>query len=587
MGARHSFAASSRHDPFESRQQSWIEKVTEGWPASWKRDALSQHAHRLSGQGIAAANTWLLDQADKIGACKIAPNATDDDLLAIATKQAKRATDRAQRWAPRGMLKMRCQVAELCDEWGIEPPGEEYDDPQALARLTDPLWWRRRLRNQQGRERENVAIALGRVHSKRDIYVSRESLDAERNKLRRNTRILEATEAISEDGEVFTLADLAEHSLSNPTLRRNELMVRIKGFEEVANEAGHVGIFVTLTCPSRMHARLEASGMPNSSYDGTTPKRAQAYLVDLWARIRSSLRHSYASPYGLRIAEPHHDATPHWHLLLFVSPLHVDAVKNTIRRYALKDSPDERGAQARRVTFEDIDPTKGGATHYVAKYIGKNIDGSGIDIDENGVPAEESIARVTAWARIHGIHQFNFIGGPPVGLWRELRRIKEPVITAAPEVIGAAWRAAQKTEDRKADYAGLIRAVGGPTAKRTEQAIQLATATDERPGRYGWTTTTKPVGIYHTPKPGHVYRSERKAWQVRMRAGEFGRRFAGDPAAAYRPWTRVNNCAAPAAQGFAGDDHPHVGTNIIPFPRPGPNPTPGPGSGREVGGFLS
>ena len=49
---------------------------------------------------------------------------------------------------------------------------------------------------------------------------SRESLAAETHKQRRNAAILDGTEAISEDGEIFTLAELSEHSLSNPTLRR-------------------------------------------------------------------------------------------------------------------------------------------------------------------------------------------------------------------------------------------------------------------------------------------------------------------------------------------------------------------------------
>lgn len=590
MGSRLSTAAlaiRSGIDPFEAHQYEWREETTATWPPRWKRDAITLHSHKCAGLGIQAANLWLLDLAGKIAACKIAPNSTDADIMAIAEKQAKRASDRAQRWAPHGTAKARQQVAGLCAEWGIQPPAERLDDQGALARLTDPFWWRRKLRCEAGREREAIAIILGYVHKKRDIYISRESFEAERHKQRRNAEILAGTEAISEDGEIFTLADLAEHSLSNPTLRRSEMMVRIKGYEEVSRESGHVGIFVTLTCPSRMHARFAATGARNPAYDDTTPRQAQAYLRDLWEDIRSSFKNSYIGVYGLRIAEAHHDGTPHWHMLLFVSPLHINTVKNTIRRYALIDSPDESGAQKYRVKFEDIDPDKGGAVAYLAKYIGKNVDGSGIVLDENGVPAAESIARVTAWARLHGIRQFQFIGGPPVGLWREIRRIKEPVIADAPEAIGAAWRAAQKTEDRQADYAGLIRAVGGPVVKRGDQAIQLATADNVRPGRYGWHTVGKPFGIFHRDKPKKVYTSERKVWQIRMKAGEFGRRFAGDPAAACRPWTRVNNCAVGSAQGFPGDGQTHRGGNVIPFPRPGPTRPPGSSSGLDFGASAS
>lgn len=561
-------------NPFEARQQDWITDTTAKWPARWKRDAIARHGQLCATKGHVAANQWLLELADKIAACKIAPNASDSDITDIATKQAKRATSRAARWAPLGTGEARREIDKLCATWGIQPPAPDISDSGAVARMTDAFWWRRKLRREQGREREAIAIALGYVHKKRDIYISAESFAAEQHKARRNADILKGTEAISEDGEIVCLSELAEHSLSNPTLRRGEMMVRIKGYEDVSRERGHAGLFITLTCPSRMHARLASTGASNPAYDGTTPKQAQAYLCNLWEDIRSSFKNRYTEVYGLRIAEAHHDGTPHWHLLLFVSPLHMDAVKNTIRRYALADSPDEPGAQQYRVKFENIDPLKGSAVQYVAKYIGKNVDGTGIDLDENGLPAAESLARVTAWARLHGIRQFQFIGGPPVGLWREIRRIKQPVIADAPEAIGAAWRAAQKVEDRQADYAGLIRAVGGPTVKRAEQAIQLATTSDERPGRYGWQTMVKPVGVFHLDKPRRVYASERKVWQIRMRAGEFGRRFAGDPAAAHRPWTRVNNCAGRAAQGFAGDQlRPMVG-NVIPFPGPGPAKPP-------------
>ncbi|CAG4883714.1 conserved protein of unknown function [Georgfuchsia toluolica] len=560
-----------RFDALEAEQhQEWLETITASLPPRWKRDAIAIHQKKCALNGLQPADLWLTDFVEKFAACRIAPNATDTDIMAIAEKQAKRAMERAQRWAASGSMKMRRQLDKLCIEFGIQPPGENIGDAGALARMTDKLWWRRKLRSEAGRERENISIALGYVHKHRDIYISRESLEAESHKQRRNAAILEGMEAVSEDGEIFTIAELAEHSLSNPALRRGEMMVRIKGYETVANELGHVGIFVTLTCPSRMHARLSSNGAPNPAYDGTKPKQAQAYLGDLLARIRSVLRHEYASPYGLRIAEPHHDGTPHWHMLLFVTPLHVGAVKETIRRYALIDTPDEPGAQQHRVKFEMIDPQKGGAAAYIAKYIGKNIDGTGIDLDENGVPAQESIGRVTAWARLHGIHQFDFIGGPPVGLWRELRRIHSATVTLAPDEIAAAWRAAQKTTDQNADFAGLMRAVGGPTVKRADQTIQLATKAGEHIGRYGYEQTTKPFGIFHKNKPGKVFESERKRWEIRIRPGKYAWSFADNSAAAYRPWTRVNNCAPRTGSGFASNSSEGMGSNVIAFPRAGP-----------------
>jgi hypothetical protein len=240
-------AVRNGYDPFEAQQRDWLEDTTAKWPARWKRDAITRHSQLCTTKSHVAANEWLLGIADQVAACKIAPNASDSDITDIASKLAKRANSRAARWSTLGLAEARREIDKLCIASGIQPPTPDIPDSGAVARMTDALWWRRKLRREQGREREAIAIALGYVHKKRDIYISAESFAAEQHKVRRNADILKGTEAISEDGEIVTLSDLAEHSLSNPTLRRGEMMVRIKGYEDVSRERGHAGLFVTLT----------------------------------------------------------------------------------------------------------------------------------------------------------------------------------------------------------------------------------------------------------------------------------------------------------------------------------------------------
>ena len=60
------------------------------------------------------------------------------------------------------------------------------------------------------------------------------------------------------------------------------------------------------------------------------------------------------TPYGLRTVEPHHDACPHWHALLFAPPEQLEAILHTLRAYALADSPDElRSAQVHSIRLHE------------------------------------------------------------------------------------------------------------------------------------------------------------------------------------------------------------------------------------------
>ena len=79
-------------------------------------------------------------------------------------------------------------------------------------------------------------------------------------------------------------------------------------------------LFITVTCPSRMHPWLLRSCKRNSKFDGTLPSQAQQHFCKTWSRICAQLKRDGINIYGFRVAEPHHDGTPHWHLLVFLPP---------------------------------------------------------------------------------------------------------------------------------------------------------------------------------------------------------------------------------------------------------------------------
>ena len=313
------------------------------------------------------------------------------------------------------------KVADYIENLGFQAPivKKNITLPGALARLRDPGWWKLKIRHIYPERFESAAIRCGMVHSKMSLYVSSESLFAYRARCTRNKNVLARLEMTNEEGQTYSLEDLIELSVSNPVNRRNELMARLFGFDKIAKECDHLGLFITITCPSRMHARYGKTGHVNPRYDQTTPNEAQQYLCELWARIRAKLKNECIHVYGFRVAEPQHDGTPHWHILLYTNRSNEQSIRDTCLHYSLQDSPDEKGAKERRCIFKVIDWNKGTGIGYIAKYISKNIDGEHLDTDLHGNDAKNSALRVAAWASIHRVRQFQQFGGPSVTCWRE------------------------------------------------------------------------------------------------------------------------------------------------------------------------
>ena len=310
---------------------------------------------------------------------------------------------------------------------------------------------------------EETAIRLGLVRKHKQPYVSTNTLNKILARQARSLEIMGKMEAISDDGETLDMLDVLKGSIANPAVRRAELMNRLHGFEQYAQAHNHIAEFYTITCPSKYH--------PNSSkYIGSTPRETQqGYLSPLWARIRAKLKYDGLQVYGFRIAEPHADSCPHWHILLFMPKGNTAKVRAILKDYALREDGNEKGALKNRFDVEAIDPNKGSAIGYIAKYISKNVDGfnmEGETDDETGKPVNESAKRVRAWASVWGIRQFQQVGGSSITVWRELRRLEgkqtNPIIEQA--------RQAADTGDWKA----YLEAQGGTSTLFKDQPIKTA-----------------------------------------------------------------------------------------------------------------
>lgn len=358
--------------------------------------------------------------------------------LCASTARMISSSDRADAPDVEGALRHLCMIK------GVDWPKSRFGIGPTIKRLQDDKWWLRRLVVKGKRAWEAGKIAAGDVNKNRSLYCTDWAVLQWRAMRRRNAEFMQETFVFNDDGWLASLASIAEHSLANPAVRRAEMMTRLKGFEEFAQDQGDAATFLTITCPSRFHAN-------SARYDGSTPKQAQDYLCKVWARIRAKLNREQVPFYGFRVAEPHNDGCPHWHAIIFAHPGHLFRIEAVVQQYASEaDAWELKTAKAKRARFhrERIklrrgeSGYKGGAVAYVAKYISKNIDGRREDgtsmgevKDRDGeVVASDAIVtaeRVLAWSSLWGIRQFQQVGGLTIGPYRELRRVHQAITASA------------------------------------------------------------------------------------------------------------------------------------------------------------
>jgi len=476
----------------------WKHEKLNRLPKVW-RDAVHKRYAVLAKNSLRDANLYLRELVEPLeGAIDI--GASDDDLQSLA----KACADKCAEYFANELLKCggyEYQCWDMClvltNSYNMRYP-IEFDMNQQKLRLCCNSWWLRGLRNSHAKAREAAARDAGIVHKKHDVYVSDDTLERRKQQLKRNAELLQSVEMRNEYGEIMKLSDIAGAGMANHKNRFAELMARIKGFEELANKYGHKSTFATLTTPSRMHARTR-DGKENAKYDGTQPDQAQKYLVNAWAKARALLAKHGVKFYGLRVAEPHHDGTPHWHMVLWYDgkPSTLKKLKHYITQKFIETDREELSRDiSPRVKFKDMD--KRGAAGYVVKYVAKNLGGVEGESDDEvgkGSSSETNAVRVEAWASTWRIRQFQQIGGHSVTAWREVRRIDENQTEGKRPLFVKLWQSAQKTKERDASFAAFIEAMGGLYVSSRESLFRVDYDVIEKQGKYGLISAFKVLGV--------------------------------------------------------------------------------------------
>ncbi|MBM0415346.1 replication endonuclease [Escherichia coli] len=419
--------------------------------------------------------------------------------------------------------------------------------PGSLARMLCADWWYRKLWKMRCEWREEQLRAVCLVSKKASPYVSYEAVMHKREQRRKSLEFFRSHELVNEDGDTLDMEDVVNASSSNPAHRRNEMMACVKGLELIAEMRGDCAVFYTITCPSRFHSTLN-NGRPNPTWTNATVRQSSDYLVGMFAAFRKAMHKAGLRWYGVRVAEPHHDGTVHWHLLCFMRKKDRRAITALLRKFAIREDREELGNNTGpRFKSELINPRKGTPTSYIAKYISKNIDGRGLAGEiskETGKSLRDNAEYVNAWASLHRVQQFRFFGIPGRQAYRELRLL--------------AGQAARQQGDKKAGapvldnprldailaaadagcFATYIMKQGGVLVPRKYHLIRTAYEINEEPTAYG-DHGIRIYGIWSPIAEGKICTHAVK-WKMVRKAVDVQEAAADQCACA--PWTRGNNC---------------------------------------------
>ncbi|MCC7516720.1 MAG: replication endonuclease [Pseudomonadales bacterium] len=490
---------------------------------------VSTHYIRLAlDKGIADATRNLYHLQDTLVQGDFSASMSPSSLKAFAKLKASYCRQIANHESSEQAYRQSAALAASYDLMPPQPHGTRTV-LSCLNRLCADQWWLKHLRNKQARTIEAVARDIGLVNRCGAAYSSHFAQARRQSQRELASAFMDSTYIRNDEGQEFSLREIAEGNTSNPAVRRTELMVRLNGFEMVANQLGHEAVFYTITAPSRMHARLGKSGKANPKYDGTNILAVHRFMHRELRCALAKLKRNNVYVYGFRVVEPHHDGTPHYHLLLFTHPEHTETASNTLKEYAMREDSHERGASSSRFKAEKINSAKGSATGYIAKYISKNIDGKHIEQDHLGNTGEQAAKAIDAWASIHGIRQFQQIGGPSVSVWRELRRLSrqtekhQATLSNNTELMEAMLAA------DSANWAAFTLAMGGehfqrprlPLRLHYETAISVSPMTGEITGnkvtRFGDAAPARLVGLLFGEI---VINTHHQRWEVIRRRRE-------------------------------------------------------------------
>ena len=365
-------------------------------------------------------------------------------------------------------------INDFCQRENISKPNGAYaldGTGPRHRRLCSPQWWQGQASVRKQRAAEHFIIKAGKVGKVdaaigRSPYISDFHFSVWQQQQQDSEAYIADTILVSEDFDEADLSDIIKAGNANPNNRKLQYATMVGGMVRYAEQHNYQFLFITPTAASEHHRYTTKGGKveKNPRYNPKwTPKSSHKHLSAIFDRVRSALARKGIEWFAVKGVEAHKDATPHWHMAFFYQggEAAFKEVRAVFRWYFLevdkiiadvgKGAGKQRGkitrdqwqavkqhlrntqpnALKKRVDFVKHDPSKGATiASYIMKnlsYVMKNLAGDTDMNDPKAVKQAQDRQRVNAWASFWGIRQIQFMRSEPVGVYQQLRRIRQPV----------------------------------------------------------------------------------------------------------------------------------------------------------------
>ena len=364
-----------------------------------------------------------------------------------------------------------------------------------IARYCCGKWWNRKLRTIHFQNIECIAQLIGLVNGKRQKYVTNYSVECKKHSYSVHKTFFNSLLAMDETGTEHELIDFVQASLSNPSHRQAELMMRMFGAAKYAQSQQYNAHLVTILCPKEMKASYNG-GRLNRNYINSSAREANDFINKVWKNTRSALDKKTKNYFGFRVAEPCKDGSPHWHMVVYSSQDETELVISTLRKkinQLYRFSGEEYACKFHCKKLNEESDVKT-ALHYLLKSTKQKIEGD-----------SDAKERISTWASANKIRQYAQFGLPPIGLIRTARKLAK---TSSLE-IRALWNFSLK-----GDWLSFIENIGWKAGQRTKLNLKLykkySTNTDKYGDPYGLVT----VGLKLN---GVIHETQVQYWQIKFK----------------------------------------------------------------------